>query len=444
MPDDLLLVILCELGERMLAMREILAEPSVAAKPHARAVAALLNHGLDALEARLQRDVLAQDNGAVEPTPALLGTLYQCGQALRALHRRLGLLDMRWSAAPVDIFLRKLRDDAGADLPHPAVVLSDDYTTLDDDVADNLVAELVAAGVEMGAVSGVESTVALPRIETADPLNWPLLLPALGRIILSRHDDARQDGHPRQRGLRAVAGDPATPTLVAARLIGPAAFACVAAQSLLFTSPDNSAWTPPFWAVAFAVKADAGGLEREEDASRAMTSGDGAVGVLGRLLGARDKALGRAIASGWGNVGIDDKEWALLSLHTPDVPTAEETVALLDKLVAGTPINAIDPPVPDDFLDCLEGVDTPDAFYTLIGPLGERPASLAAILGVGWLYKAWYSYPLFGRLVKEYGDIGRVLAAYRPHLLERNSLLAQSIEAAHVQGIFARGKLEEG
>jgi len=175
MPDDVLLVILCELGERMLAMREALAEPSVATKPHARAVAALLNQGLDALEARLQRDVLAPEGGAREATPALLDTLYQCGQALRALHSRLGLLDMRWSAASVDIFLRKLRDDVGASLPHPAVVLSDDYAALDDDVADSLYTALEAVGVEVDALSDMEPTVALPRIESVDPLCWPLL-----------------------------------------------------------------------------------------------------------------------------------------------------------------------------------------------------------------------------------------------------------------------------
>jgi len=46
-------------------------------------------------------------------------------------------------------------------------------------------------------------------------------------------------------------------------------------------------------------------------------------------------------------------------------------------------------------------------------------------------------------LLAEYGDMRRALAAYRPHALERGDLLAQSIEAAHVQGIFVRGKAAE-
>jgi hypothetical protein len=443
MPDDLLLVILCELGERMLAMREALSEPSVATKPHARAVAALLNQGLDALEARLQRDVLAAEGGTREATPALLDTLYQCGQALRALHARLGLLDMRWSAASVDIFLRKLRDDVGAGLPHPAVVLSDDYAALDDDVADSLSAALEASGVAVDPVGGMEPTVALPRIESVDPLCWPLLLPALGRIYLAGHDESlREERLPTQRlrhkGARSPTEDPTMRALVAVRLIGPAAFAARTAQGLLFTPVDASACTFGFWSVQHAAAAVAGGLENNNQSAGSFDD-SGIVGLFTRLLGARDEALNRDKSHGWA-VSTSD---AISRLPEPDVPTVEETAALLDKLVAGTPINAIDPPVPADFLARLEGVDTPDAFYALIGPLGERPASLAAILGVGWLYKVRYSYPLFGRLLAEHGAMGRALAAYRPHALERGNLLAQSIEAAHVQGIFVRGKAAE-
>lgn len=443
MPDDLLVVILCELGERMLAMREALAEPTVVTKPHARAVAALLNQGLDALEARLQRDVLAAEGGVSEATPALLDTLYQCGQALRALHSRLGLLDMRWSAASVDIFLRKLRDDVGASLPHPAVVLSDDYAALDDDVADSLYAALEASGVTVASASGMEPTVALPRIESVDPLCWPLLLPALGRIYLTQYDESLREERLltqrlRHKGAHSSAEDPTMCALVAVRMIGPAAFAARAAQGLLFTPVDTSACTSGFWSVQHAAAAVAGGLG-DNNQSAGGFDDSGIVALLTRLLRARDEALNRVESRGWAASTSD----AISQLPEPDVPTVQETAALLDKLVAGTPINAIDPPVPADFLARLEGVDTPDAFYALIGPLGERPASLAAILGVGWLYKARYSYPLFGRLVEEHGDIGRALAAYRPHALERGDLLAQSIEAAHVQGIFVRGKVAE-
>jgi hypothetical protein len=102
--------------------------------------------------------------------------------------------------------------------------------------------------------------------------------------------------------------------------------------------------------------------------------------------------------------------------------------------------------VPVDFMDRLDAVSDAAGFYELIAPLGERPAALAAILGVGWLYKVRYSYPLFGTGLRGEPDAkswAAALAAYRPHMVERNDLLLQSIEAAHVQGIFLRGRLEE-
>ena len=64
-------------------------------------MAALLTRGLDAVEERLQRDVLARADGLLDgedpasrpPGPATLRALDDCGRALRVLHRRLGLLD---------------------------------------------------------------------------------------------------------------------------------------------------------------------------------------------------------------------------------------------------------------------------------------------------------------------------------------------------------------
>ena len=187
--QDVLIVLLCELGECLVTMRELLSAPAVATKPHCSAVAALLTRGLDAVEERLQRDVLARGDGrraAADPAsrppgPATLRALDDCGRALRVLHRQLGLLDMRWSAAPVDIFVRKLRADNAA-VPHPTVVLCDDYGALDD-VAERLRAGLLEAGVPVGDSWAAGTPVlALPRLEAANPLAWPLLLPALVRL----------------------------------------------------------------------------------------------------------------------------------------------------------------------------------------------------------------------------------------------------------------------
>lgn len=418
MPDDLLIVLLCELGERIIAMRETLAEPTVAAKPPARAVAALLSRGLDALETRLQRDVLASA-GRDDPAGALR-TLDACGRAFGELHRRLGLLEMRWSAAAVDIFLRKLREDVG-ELPHPAVVLRDEYVASDDDVAARLRADLSAAGLPAGDLAGAEAVISLPRLECANPLVWPLLLPALAR--LQPHPLARE-------------GEEAA---VAARLAGPAAFAACAAQALLCTPAEQVAW-PPLAALAEACGAYTGALE-EESSPRAGFATAGPISLFTRLLGQRDRLLGLN-----GMAPPETRRPDGTALPEPLLPTAAETSVLLDKLAAGTPINAIEPPLPSDFVQRLDGVRDAAGFYELIGPLGEQPASLATILGVGWLFKIRYSYPLFAACLRDAGAMGsfsEVLAAYRPHMLERNDLLLQSIEAAHVQGIFLRGRMDE-
>src|ERR687887_639134 len=125
----------------------------------------------------------------------------------------------------------------------------------------------------------------------------------------------------------------------------------------------------------------------------------------------------------------------------PRLPTAAETAALLDKLIAGTPINAIDAPLPADFTARLDAVPDAARFYDLIDPLGERPAALGAILGVGWIYKIHHSYPLFRDVLRAH-DLRPALAAYRPHMTERNELLLQSIEGAYVHGIFNRERLD--
>jgi hypothetical protein len=238
---DLLIVLLCELGERIVTMRALLDAPAVATKPHASAVAALLTQGLDAVEERLQRDVLAPrgrmpeeesaDSWAVGP--ATLRTLDDCGRALRALHRRLGLLDMRVSAAPVDIFLRKLRADCW-DVPHPTVVLCDDYGAFADDVAAGLCAELRDAGVPVGGSwDAGTAVIALPRLEAANPLAWPLLLPALVRLQGQATDQAtgdrrqaterrcRRTPNAERRTPEEATGDPLPPTASATGPGGP-------------------------------------------------------------------------------------------------------------------------------------------------------------------------------------------------------------------------------
>ncbi len=471
MPDDLLFpVLLCELGERLLSMREMLTQPSVAAKSPARAVAAVLARGLDALEDRVQREALdafaasevdaAGQQGAAQPRS--LAVLADCSRALRVLHARLSLLDVRGDVAPVDIFLRKLREDMDSApldpahashgplplLPSPTVVLADDYDALDDDVAARLRADLAAvdAGLASSADPDGEPIIALPRLEAADPLAWPLLLVTLARAYLHDRDGwgtTTARSMARDRGREGVAGPHAFEGAAAVCLGGPAVYAARAVAALLLSPADACAWTPALWQMETAARACAGGLDNSPAEGGAGSEGAGIVSTYGQLLSQRDEVLGSG-ASSWrgGTLADPARPWVELGLPRPDVPTATETADLLDKLAAGTPINAIAPPVPDDFVQRLARMDSARDFYDLIAPLGERPASLAAILGVGWLYKVRYSYPLFRDLLRDRRSLRAILELYRPHLLQRNDILLQSIEAAHVQGIFTRAAEE--
>jgi hypothetical protein len=225
--------------------------------------------------------------------------------------------------------------------------------------------------------------------------------------------------------------------MAVARLGGPAVFAAHAAHALTSAPTDVAVW-PVLAPLAAAARACAGGLEqwRAPDAERGPA---GSIAFFTRALRTRDELLGHRLPAD-PRAGGEDVP-AEPAPPGPLLPTAAETAALLDKLIAGTPINAVDAPLPADFTARLDAVPDAARFYDLIDPLGERPASLGAILGVGWLYKIHHSYPLF-RAVLQAHDLRPALAAYGPHMAERNELLLQSIEGAYVHGIFNRGRLD--
>jgi hypothetical protein len=250
-------------------------------------------------------------------------------------------------------------------------------------------------------------------------------------------------GEPRQRrgesGCRAAAASGRLPPehVAVARLGGPAVFAAHAAHALFSAPADVAVW-PVLAPLAAAAQACAGGLEQWRVAD-AGCGPAGSVAFFTRALRTRDELLGHRPPAdprpGDGDVPAEPAP------PGPLLPTAAETAALLDKLIAGTPINAIDAPLPADFTARLDAVPDAARFYDLIDPLGERPASLGAILGVGWIYKIHHSYPLFRDVLRAH-DLRPALAAYRPHMTERNELLLQSIEGAYVHGIFNRGRLD--
>lgn len=442
MPDDLTALLLCELGERILAMREALADPAIAAKPQAAAVAVLLTRGLDGIVELLQRDAVAplyKERGGDGHFGAadLLAAVSDGHRALGVLHRGLGLLDARWSAAPVDVFLRKVREDAtgrglhgdgtGHGLRQALVVLSDDYEDAGVDVAGALSASLGSDHVAVSPDAIGVPVLGLARIEAANPLTWPRMLPGVARLTWKGNtgtDGRRSDDEAILAGIHVG---------------GPAAFAAHAADAL--RRPD-----PIGLEDALARLADTGLAERGSlgDAVSFFLAAARARDAALAHHAPREGAFAQEMPRGPGAAPADPEpiRYGPLAFPEPVLPESHEAEALLRKLADGTPINAIGPSVPGDFLGRLERVDNSAAFYELIGPLQERPASIAAILGIGWLYKVRYSYPLFGRLLDERRDVRAALDAYRPHMLERNELLLQSIEAAHVHGIFERGKMD--
>jgi hypothetical protein len=119
-------------------------------------------------------------------------------------------------------------------------------------------------------------------------------------------------------------------------------------------------------------------------------------------------------------------------------PIDEQTLeTLYGQLCDGRPINARPAALPRDFVQQLEEADDSDRFYALVQQANERPCTLATILAVGWRYKVRHTYPLCRELMsggRPWDAAFEVLAA---HVLERSSLLQQSMEAAYVQQVFA-------
>jgi hypothetical protein len=104
----------------------------------------------------------------------------------------------------------------------------------------------------------------------------------------------------------------------------------------------------------------------------------------------------------------------------------------------GRPINAHPPRLPDDFEHQLAQSHDAERFYATLRHADESPCSLATILAVGWRYKILKTYPLCNELMSGESTWRNALDALSGHVLERCSLLQQSIEGAYVQQVFSR------
>jgi len=432
MPDDLLLAAaLCEAGERVLALRTVLTEPSVAILLPSRAVASTLIYAIDAVEARLERVVRAARTSAAGLSPTTRVDLAATGQALQAVHARLGLLAGRVDAAAVDIFLHMLRDDldaagpeaVAAMLPTPLVVLSD-HEAMARDVVLDLRRDLAGTDeASQGDLDGDAHVVlSLPRGDAADPLRWPLLLRPFARAYLRRQS--------RARAWPLLGGDAAVEGATAVYLGGPAVFTAHVAHDAL--APRSMNEDPRLLgAMRTAARLYVRGRALSSERS-GRENGDDVDDLFTHL------AWGESDAPDDGFPDEADLMRLALLLPRPVTAMEAEKDALFAKLSAGTPINAVEPPPRADLTQALDAMTDASDFYALIATVGERPAALCTMLEVGWRYKARVSYRLFGDLLRDEDAFTPALAAYKPHLTQRNDVLVQSIEAAYVHRIFGR------
>ncbi len=202
MYDDTVLVVTCEVAERLLAIRSLLDDPAHHAKGPGAAVAFVLHTALDGVAADLSTAIIPALRAGPLPNEAaageLMARLSRLSATLRSVHQRLGYLGRRWAHSAPDIVARKLRED-GAPLTPPAVCLSDEYDCLDHDIATRLRQEIAALDVQLPPPSPREDIILLPRCEAGNPLAWTLLLRPLSRIIARQRAILGRDA-PMHRG----------------------------------------------------------------------------------------------------------------------------------------------------------------------------------------------------------------------------------------------------
>lgn len=397
-------------------------------------MASTLTQAIDAVEVRLDHAFRAAGAGEGGLSSALCADLVATGHALQAVHARLGLLAGRADAAAVDIFLHMLRDDLDATaptplaaaLPTPLVVLSD-HADLARDVALDLRGDLAGTDAALRELDDDYLVLSLPRADAADPLTWPLLLRPFARAYLRRQS--------RARAWPLLAHDAAIEGATAVYLGGPTVFAAHAARSGL-TPLDGNEAPRLLGAMRTASRLYVQGASLSSERAGHEHS-DGVDDLFARLAAGANGAL---------DDGFPDEAVLMrltLLLPRPVTATEAEKDALFAKLSTGTPINAVEPPPRVDLTEALDAMADASDFYALIATVGERPAALTTMLEVGWRYKAQVSYRLFGDLLRDEGALKPTLAAYRPHLTQRNDVLVQSIEAAYVHRIFGRNTMIE-
>ena len=430
--SSLLTVLFCELFEHLVALQALLNDPHHRTRRQASAVSQLLQHALNDLEMRLDasRPALAR----IEPTDSQAGSaLAELGTAMaavRQVHLHLALLGARWPLGTADLFFRKIRGE-GIAVPVPTICVTYAMDDAIEDLGERLADRLSAGGLTSSHTQSETVLLGLSAAHLLDPLRWPRLVTGLAFALVEI--ERKRGGLPARADEPGVQGESVRRVFaaeLAARLVGQATYCAVATYQLTarLTGADDQG-------IADAMAAVSGEQIGADDSSSFF---HGLLAAQSALHGSWGKTAAWQLDSSAVQLRQAARDCAERLVGSP-LQTEPEVVTLLQQLLAdGVPINAMPPRLRAGFAEQLSAADTSSAFYTAIDSAAEQPASLAAIMATGWRYKIEVTYPLCRDAMAGAQPWTAARDALAGHVLERSSLLQQSIEAAHIHQTFAR------
>jgi hypothetical protein len=436
-PADLASVAFCEACERLVAVRALLEDPRHQTRRQGAALTEVLRTGVGAVARQLQAVTAAAFDGDENEARLALAGIGTAFGALRRIHEHLGYLSTRWPLGTADLFTRKLVAE-GIPIPIPTLLVSGAYDDLAEEVGEVLRQQCRDIGIPMQRPSGGAPLIAIPMMDLLDPLCWPALLYPLADTMvkgLGLADGLRSSG---QRPGDHDGYRRACSACVAARLLGEPTFLACAVRSLLVRLSGSERGAD----LSLLARYSAPYSQPYEAAPIAANLGAYFAGLL---------AVQQAGRYGWGQTHVRHDDLLDLPETFPEIAElvgtrlplpAQPDEALLSTLCTlledGRPINAAPPRLPHDFARSLANGADADRFYAVVAQVGEQPSSLAAILEAGWRYKLRRSYPLCRELLGGADRWDTGFDNFAGHVLERSALLAQSMEAAYVQQVFAR------
>jgi hypothetical protein len=430
--SSLLTVLFCEIFEHLVSLQALLNDPHHRTRRQASAVSQLLQHALNDLETRLEafRPALANPAPTDEQAVSALAVLGTAMAAVRQVHLHLALLGARWPLGTADLFFRKLRGE-GIAVPVPTLCVS---YAMDDPIEDlgmRLADRLNAGGLLSTHTQSDTVLLGLPAAHLLDPLRWPRLVTGLAFAMVEiERKHGRLPARADEPGVQGESIRRLFAAEIAAKLVGQATYCAAATYQL---------------SARLSGADDQGVAEAMAVVNREQIGADNSSSFFHGLL-----AVQSALHSSWGKSATWQLDSSAVDLRQSARDCAERLVgspqpaepaivAHLQQLLAdGVPINAMPLQLKTGFAEQLSAAGTSASFYTAIEGAAEQPASLAAILATGWRYKIEATYPLCRDTMAGAQAWTTARDALAGHVLERSSLLQQSIEAAHIHQTFAR------